>query len=93
MSEEKKNIVAEETATDEQETESTEVQATKEPKVSKLLVAKVFLKNNWKKIAVGGAVVVAGALVLAARKTDDEPIEGEYNEIEDDGAEDSEVEL
>lgn len=93
MSEEKKNIVAEETATDEQETESTEVQATEEPKVSKLLVAKVFLKNNWKKIAVGAAVVVAGALVLAARKTDDEPIEGEYNEIEDDGAEDSEVEL
>ena len=93
MSEEKKNIVAEETTTDEQETESTEVQATEEPKVSKLLVAKVFLKNNWKKIAVGAVVVVAGALVLAARKTDDEPIEGEYNEIEDDGAEDSEVEL
>ena len=93
MSEEKKNIVAEETATDEQETESTEVQATEEPKVSKLLVAKVFLKNNWKKIAVGAVVVVGGAIVLATRNNNDEPISGEYTDVEDDGAEDSEVDL
>lgn len=88
----KEDVKNEEVAAEEEaQEESTEVVEGKivEPKVSKLMVAKVFLKNNWKKIAIGAAVTVAGAVVYNKLKEQDEPIEGEYTEVEEDGTEDS----
>lgn len=80
-----KNVTAVEE--DAQTEESTEVktQVTEEPKATKLEVAKVFLKNNWKKIALG-AVLTAAVGYVATRKPkdddDEDAIEGDWIDVE-----------
>lgn len=78
-----KNVTAVEEDAQTKEPTKVETQVTEEPKATKLEVAKVFLKNNWKKIAVGVTLTAAVGYVATRKPKDDEDtIEGDWNKVE-----------
>ena len=78
-----KNVTAVEENAQTEESTKVETQVTEEPKATKLEVAKVFLKNNWKKIALGAVLTAAVGYVATRKLKDDEDaIEGDWNEVE-----------
>lgn len=78
-----KNVTAVEENAQTEESTEVKTQVTEEPKATKLEVAKVFLKNNWKKIAVGAVLTAAVGYVATRKPKDDEDaIEGDWNEVE-----------
>ena len=75
--------VIEEATAEEMETRKN-VTEPEQPKVSKLTVAKVFVKTYWKPLAFGAASLVAIAAIKAlATDKEEEPIEGDYTELDD----------
>lgn len=78
-----KNVAAVEEDAQTKEPAKVETQVTEEPKATKLEVAKVFLKNNWKKIALGAVLTAAVGYVAARKPKDDEDaVEGDWIELE-----------
>ena len=67
-----KNVEAAEEVKDQEETTEDTQMKLEAPKATKLEVAQVFIKRNWKKILIGtGLVVVAGYVASKAKDTID----------------------